>query len=282
MSVYRDLAAHAGAAYLRYSFTKGTEQEVGFLVDALDLRPGQRVLDAGCGPGRHAHALASRGVDVVGVDLAFPFLEVARDASAARAPATRAQASPGPADPAPGAPAPSASVDRSGVGFGPEGAFAPPNGSAAFVQGDVRHLPVRPGSFDAVVCLCQGGFGLLGGGDGEMEALRALASVLRLGGRLALTAFSSWYAVKWSGEGETFDAGTAVLHETARVRGRNGAEEAEFPLDHTCFTPRELRMMAAAAGLQVEAVWSVEPGQYAARAPEVDRPEWLMVAQLVA
>ena len=36
-------------------------QEVDFLVDALGLGPGQRVLDVGCGPGRHAHALARRG-----------------------------------------------------------------------------------------------------------------------------------------------------------------------------------------------------------------------------
>lgn len=234
MSVYRELSAYTGASYLRYSFTKGTEQEVDFLIGALGLAPGTRVLDAGCGPGRHSLDLAHRGMEVVGVDLAFPFLEVARDT---------------------------------------------PGGSrAGFVQGDVRRLPLRPGSFDAAICLCQGGFGLLGGSEDEGAALGELARALRPGGRLALTAFSSWYAVKWLAEGEAFDAGTGVLHETARVRDRTGDREAEFALEHTCFTPRELRLMAAAAGLRVEALWSVEPGRYEARAPEVDRPEWLMVA----
>ena len=38
---FEALADHLGAAYLRYSFTKGTEQEVGFLVDALGLEPGE-------------------------------------------------------------------------------------------------------------------------------------------------------------------------------------------------------------------------------------------------
>src|SRR3546814_1085500 len=33
------------SAYLRYSFTEGTDQEVGFLVDVLGLEPGMRVLD---------------------------------------------------------------------------------------------------------------------------------------------------------------------------------------------------------------------------------------------
>ena len=64
---FEPVAEHLGGAYLRYSFTKGTAQEVEFLVDALELQPGMRVLDVGCGPGRHAHALAARGIEVVGV-----------------------------------------------------------------------------------------------------------------------------------------------------------------------------------------------------------------------
>ena len=237
MSVYRELAAHAGDSYLRYSFTKGTEQEADFLVGALELEPGMRLLDVGCGPGRHARALAERGVEVVGVDLAWDFV-----ASAAHA---------------------------GGAGYA---------GRAWYVQGDVTALPVRPGAFDAAVCLCQGGFGLLGGGVEEGAALAQIAGVVRSRGRVAVTAFSSWYAIKWLGEGETFDPARAVLHETARVRGRSGADEADFALAHTCFTPRELALMAAAVGLEVDGIWSVEPGAYARRPPEVDRPEWLMVA----
>lgn len=74
---FEALAAHMGPAYLRYSFTKGTEQEVDFLVDALGLVPGQRVLDVGCGPGRHSLALAARGVRVHGVDISETFVEIA-------------------------------------------------------------------------------------------------------------------------------------------------------------------------------------------------------------
>src|SRR5439155_8412629 len=74
---FEPLADHLGAAYLRYSFTKGTEQEVDFLFDALSLRPGDHLLDVGCGPGRHAHAFAARGVDVVGIDIAQRFVDLA-------------------------------------------------------------------------------------------------------------------------------------------------------------------------------------------------------------
>src|SRR6202023_283583 len=37
----------------------------------------QRVLDVGCGPGRHAHALAAKGIAVVGLDIRWRFVELA-------------------------------------------------------------------------------------------------------------------------------------------------------------------------------------------------------------
>ena len=73
-----------GRAYLRYSFTKGTEQEIGFLLDLLDLPEGARVLDVGCGPGRHAVPLAAAGLAVTGIDVSQEFLDIAAaDARAA-------------------------------------------------------------------------------------------------------------------------------------------------------------------------------------------------------
>src|SRR3954466_841554 len=75
---FEPIAEHLGAAYLRYSFTKGTVQEVDFVVDALGLQPGERVLDVGCGPGRHAHELARRGIIVHGIDISAPFVALAR------------------------------------------------------------------------------------------------------------------------------------------------------------------------------------------------------------
>ena len=72
-----------GSAYLRYSFTKGTEQEVTFLLELLGLPRGARVLDVGCGPGRHAVPLAQAGLAVTGVDVSRRFLDVAADAARA-------------------------------------------------------------------------------------------------------------------------------------------------------------------------------------------------------
>ena len=51
------------------SFTKNTVAEVDFVLEELSLPPGSRILDVGCGTGRHAVELARRGYQITGVDI---------------------------------------------------------------------------------------------------------------------------------------------------------------------------------------------------------------------
>jgi SAM-dependent methyltransferase len=46
-----------------------SEEEAPLVIGLLGLSPGDRVLDAGCGLGRFAAALAEHGIDAVGVDI---------------------------------------------------------------------------------------------------------------------------------------------------------------------------------------------------------------------
>ena len=56
------------------------------------------------------------------------------------------------------------------------------------------------------------------------------------------------------------------------------AASSSFDLWTTCYTPRELRLVAARAGLVVDGVFGVHPGRYARTAPSIDVPEHLLLA----
>ena len=230
---FNPVAEFLGPAYLKNAFTKGTDQEVDFVVDALGLEPGMRVLDVGCGPGRHALALAARGFVVHGVDLSPEFVALAQEAA---------------------------------TGF-----------TATFEVLDVRDLAFTA-EFDAAICLCQGGFGLLGGADDE-AVIGRIAAAVRPGGGLAVSAFSSYFALRWIEDGDAFDPATGVNHEVATLRNEAG-EEITADLWTTCFTARELHLVARAAGLEVTSVSGVTPGDYGIRPVTLDRPELLLLARV--
>lgn len=85
-------------------------------LDHLDVQPGHRLLDLGCGAGRHSYAALERGAHVVGVDLDERLLgEVAQMCAALLE------------------------------------ADAPPTAAADFVLGDATRLPFADGSFDRII-----------------------------------------------------------------------------------------------------------------------------------
>ena len=80
---FESVARYLGDSYLKYSFTKGTKQEIDFLIETLPLKDGDRVIDIGCGPGRHCNELALRGYAAFGIDISATFIDQA-EASAVK------------------------------------------------------------------------------------------------------------------------------------------------------------------------------------------------------
>jgi ubiquinone/menaquinone biosynthesis C-methylase UbiE len=118
--------------------------------ERLGLRPGDRVLDLGCGFGRHAFEAARRGARVVAVDRGDVELKEVANTFAAM-------------------------IDAGEItGVAARAADA--------VQGDALALPFATGTFDRVIAA-----EVLEHIDEDRAALRELARVLRPGGTIAVT-----------------------------------------------------------------------------------------------
>jgi SAM-dependent methyltransferase len=116
--------------------------------DRLGLRPGERVLDMGCGAGRHAFEMYRRGADVVAFDQDADELAGVRDLFTAMQEA----------------------------GEVPDGA------EADVKEGDALALPFADGEFDRVVAA-----EVLEHIPADVQAIDELVRVLRPGGTIALT-----------------------------------------------------------------------------------------------
>lgn len=61
-----------------HKWARHTEGEIDFIIKECALSSGDTVLDMGCGQGRHALALAQRGLKVTGIDYISDFIEIAK------------------------------------------------------------------------------------------------------------------------------------------------------------------------------------------------------------
>ena len=115
--------------------------------ERLGLRPGDRLLDLGCGFGRHAYEAARRGALVVACDLAPAELAQVRATFAA--------------------------MSEAGEQY---------FGTCQATRGDATRLPFLDGSFDRIIAS-----EVLEHVDSDDQALAELARILRPGGVLAVT-----------------------------------------------------------------------------------------------
>lgn len=61
------------------SWVEDTKRQVDFLLEKLQLKGGEKILDLACGFGRHSLELARRGFDVTGVDITPDYVKYANE-----------------------------------------------------------------------------------------------------------------------------------------------------------------------------------------------------------
>ena len=76
---YESLFENYAQVYDNESFTQGTIGECDFIEKELKFNKSLKILDVGCGTGRHAIELTKRGYNVTGIDLSESQLKRARE-----------------------------------------------------------------------------------------------------------------------------------------------------------------------------------------------------------
>ena len=170
-----------GSAYRRNAFAAGTEEELATLRRLLDLEPGVRVLDVGCGDARHLRALAPTGVEGLGIDASPGLIAAGREAAT-----------------------------REGVRVRLEVGDAR---RLAVLLGE------RAGTFDVAWSLCQGALGTSPVTDPGVVA--GMAGAVRPGGWVAVTCYHALFAARHLAPGDAFDPIALVHHQVSEVRGRD-------------------------------------------------------------
>jgi len=79
---YKEFFEEMGIEYEDYPFTKNTEDEVKWMIKEYLKDPKMKILDVGCGTGRHAISLATKGYEkIIAIDLSPSMLNAAEEAA---------------------------------------------------------------------------------------------------------------------------------------------------------------------------------------------------------
>ncbi len=231
-------------------FTSATAHELEFMSELIPLAEYKRVIDIGCGTGRHSVGLALMGYSVTGVDLSDGMLSVASQKAG------------------------KAGADVSFI--------------RADATSDFPSAHGLTGGFDAAICLCEGSLGLIGTGEDPLkQALSVFANVhslLKPGGIFLFTALNALKMIRQFGSKDIssgrFDPFNIVeWHALGELDQEIGEELSAGMVGEKSFTGSELKLMLEVSGFKLRHMWGGTAGAWGRRTLDPDEYEVMAVAE---
>jgi len=230
------------AEYMENCFVTNTIAEVDFVIEQTGIAPGARVLDIGCGTGRHSVELAKRGYRVTGVDLSPGMLAEARK-----------------------------TADEAGV----EVEFVHSN-AADYTSGPVFNAAVClcEGAFG----LLGAGDDPI---ERDLAIMRNVQSALKPGSVFILTALSGINMVRQHSredvENGVFDP--VSMSRTSPIPANTPEGERTVEVRERGYVPTELAYMARLAGFEDVRIYGGTAGNWGHRTVDPDEMEIMLVAR---
>ena len=226
--------------YMQNPFTYGTLKEIDFLIEEMDLPKGSRILDIGCGTGRHAIELAKHGYTVTGVDISSGMLTEAE--VTARDEGVEIEL-----------------VNSNAEDFRSESVY---DAAICLCEGAFCLLGEEDDPHER-----------------DLTILRNIFAALKPGGKFIITALNGYMPIRHymqeDIDGGIFDPVTMV--ET-HLMEKDNSEEVLIVRERS-YTPPELVLLFRIAGFKVENVWGGTAGNWGRCSLDLDEMEVMVIAR---
>lgn len=145
-----------------------------------------------------------------------------------------------------------------------------------WLESDARDFSL-PGRFDAVICLCEGAFGLLGSGDdpiGQPVAiLRNVAAAMKTGSRCLFTVLNAYAMIRKHPQTSVQDGLFDPLALAERSECDVPGAADRYSLRERGFVPTELVLLFRLAGIEITDIWGGTAGNWGRRPIDLDEIE---------
>ncbi len=228
--------------YMREPFTKNTINEVDFVLEELKLKPSSRILDVGCGTGRHSVELARRGFRVMGIDISSGMLaEAKKAAQEAGVNVTWIHAD--------------ATKFKSDTKF--DAAICLCEGAFGLLNTDGNPI------------------------EHDLSILANINRALKVGSKLILTAPNGFQKIRKYNQEDVrqgkFDPLTTV--ETCALEWETPSGKQNVTVRERGYIPTELTLLFSQSGFEIENIWGGTAGNWGHRTVDLDEIEIMVVAK---